>query len=382
LQSFESPTTPSTFIQYRRQLHQQPELSGQETQTAHQLLTWLAAYEPSQIIQNIGGAGSCAIFDSQQAGPSLLFRAELDALPITEKNTFEYASQKAGVSHKCGHDGHMTILLALAAQLHVQPPKRGKVILLFQPAEEIGAGAALVLADERFIALQPDYVYALHNLPGYPLGEVLWRDGAFAAASAGLVLELQGKTSHAGHPEQGLNPAAALSELLRDLPELPQQLGAAFGLITIVGCQLGERNFGISAGEGSLACTIRAFEQAPFEKIQQAALDLAKSIAEEHGLDWSFSWHEAFAAVENLPQCNQKVAAAAQKLGYAQQQVAKPFRWSEDFGLFTQKYPGSLFGLGAGEDCPALHHPDYDFPDALIEHGSKLFFEIIQEELG
>ncbi len=382
MQSFESPTTPSTFIHYRRQLHQQPELSGQETQTALQLQAWLAAYEPSQILKNIGGAGFCAIFDSQQMGPSLLFRAELDALPITENNTFDHASQKAGVSHKCGHDGHMSILLALAAQLHAQPPKRGKVILLFQPAEEIGAGAALVLAYERFKRLQPDYVYALHNLPGYPLGEVLLRDGAFAAASAGLVLELKGKTSHAGHPEQGINPAAALSELLQNLPKLPQSLGDAFGLITMVGCQLGERNFGISAGEGSLACTIRAFEQVHFEKLQQMALDLAKSTAQKHGLDWSFSWHEAFAAVENHPQCNQKVAAAAQKLGYAQQQVAEPFRWSEDFGLFTQKYPGSLFGLGAGEKCAALHHPDYDFPDALIEHGSKLFFEIIQEELG
>ncbi|MDP2188434.1 MAG: amidohydrolase [Sphingobacteriaceae bacterium] len=382
MQSFSTGTTYSTFHDYRRQLHQQPEISGKESQTSLQLQRWLAAYEPHELIKDLGGAGFCAVFDSRKAGPTLLFRAELDALPIHENNAFAHASKVAGVSHKCGHDGHMAVLLALASRINAQPPARGKVILLFQPAEETGAGAALVLADERFTALQPDYVYALHNLPGYALGEVLLRDGAFAAASAGLVLELQGKTSHAGHPEQGLNPATALSELLQALPELPQQLGAAFGLITIVGCQLGERNFGISAGEGSLACTIRAFEQAHFEKIQQAALDLAKSIADKHGLDWSFSWHEAFAAVENHPQCNQKVAAAAQKLGYVQQQVADPFRWSEDFGLFTQKYPGSLFGLGSGEDCPALHHPDYDFPDALIEVGSQLFFQIIREELG
>ena len=382
MQSFSTGTSYSTFRDYRRQLHQQPELSGKESQTALQLQRWLAAYEPNEIIKDLGGAGFCAVFDSRKAGPTLLFRAELDALPIHENCAFAHASEVAGVSHKCGHDGHMAILLALAAKIHAQPPARGKVILLFQPAEETGAGAALVLAESRFTDLKPDYVYALHNLPGYPLGEVLMRDGAFAAASAGLLLELQGKTAHAGHPEQGINPALALSKLLQALPELPKSFDEHFGLITVVGCTLGERNFGISAGAGSLACTIRATEQSHFEKLQQAALALTQTTAAAQQLDLSYSWHESFAAVENTTACNQKVALAAQKLGYAQQQASEPFRWSEDFGLFTQKYPGSLFGLGAGTDCAALHHPDYDFPDALIETGSSLFFQIMQEELG
>ena len=382
MQSSKSSPAESTFSSYRRQLHQQPEVSGKETNTAALVQHWLEAYKPDKIIQNIGGAGFCAIFDSRVAGPTLLFRAELDALPIAEKSTLAYASQTLGVSHTCGHDGHMAILLALAAKIHSQPPIRGRVILLFQPAEEIGAGAALVLADARFTDLQPDMVFALHNLPGYDLGEILLRDGVFAAASVGLLIELKGKTSHAGYPEQGINPSLALSQLLKTLPQLPEQLGDAFGLLTIVGCELGERNFGISAGDASLACTLRAFEQQPFEKLQQAALALVEQTAAEHHLDCSISWHEGFAAVQNDSSCNQRVSTSAEKLQFTVKHTAAPFRWSEDFGLFTQKYPGSLFGIGAGKNCAALHHPDYDFPDALIASGSQLFFEIIREELG
>lgn len=377
-----APTLNSSlFTNYRRQLHQKPELSGKEAQTASQLKTWLAPFAPSALLEGVGGAGFCAIFDSQVAGPTILIRAELDALPISESTEIPHASKQAGISHKCGHDGHMAILIGLASRLHASPPDRGKVILLFQPAEETGAGAALVLADPRFVALKPDVVYALHNLPGHPLGEVIWRDGAFAAASAGLVIALDGHTSHASEPELGQNPAPAFATLLAELPALAKAFAPTFGLITVVGCELGGQNFGISAGSGRLACTLRAFTQTHFEELKKAALALIEKTAKQHQLKWSHSWHETFEAVENLPECNQRVVAAAQKLQMPSRRAEAPFRWSEDFGRFTQQYAGCLFGLGAGVDCPPLHHPDYDFPDELIETGSKLFYEIIREEL-
>lgn len=369
------------YIALRHELHQHPEPSGAEKETARRLAAWLRETNPDQLIEGIGGQGLCAVYAAANDGPTLLFRAELDALPIHENNRFAHQSQKMGVSHKCGHDGHMSILLALAGRLQADRPKRGRVVLLFQPEEENGQGAAKMLQDDRLGSLQVDQVYALHNLPGYPLGEVQLREGAFAAASEGILFRFEGKTAHAGHPEQGISPAQALADLMQQLPALATQI-PDFALVTVVECRLGERNFGISPGSGSLACTLRAFEQGIFEQLKAAAIALAHKTAAEQQLTLAISTHEGFAAVQNDSKSVQRIAHSCQKLGVPTAYVRDPFRWSEDFGLFTQAYPGALFGLGAGLDCPALHHPDYDFPDALIGIGSDIFQQIIREELG
>ena len=369
------------YSRIRKALHQRPEPSGAETDTARRVAAWLRETGPDALIESVGGTGLCAVYKAAQPGPTLLFRAELDALPIAERNDFAHRSQEEGVSHKCGHDGHMSILLALAGCLQAERPKRGQVVLLFQPEEETGQGAAKMLADQRLLALQADRVFALHNLPGYPLGEVQLREGAFAAASEGILFRFEGKTAHAGHPEQGISPAAALADLLQQLPALATQF-PDFALITVVECRLGERNFGISPGNATLACTVRAFEQATFDALKAAAIDLVERTAANHQLNLAVSLHEGFAAVQNQAAAVQQVAAACQQLKIPHQYAPEPFRWSEDFGLFTQVYPGALFGLGAGIDFPALHHPDYDFPDALIRIGSDIFYQMIQEELG
>lgn len=180
-------TTENTGIQeiqeVRRELHSRPELSGQESGTAERLAGLLRQLRPDLLLDGLGGAGLAAVFDSGREGPGVLFRAELDALPISENNDFSYRSQREGVSHKCGHDGHMAILLGLAHALARKPPAKGRAILVFQPAEEVGAGAESMLSDSRFEQLLPiDYAFALHNLPGFPLGQVAIKKGAFTAA--------------------------------------------------------------------------------------------------------------------------------------------------------------------------------------------------------
>ncbi|MFN3528997.1 MAG: amidohydrolase [Bacteroidia bacterium] len=370
-----------TFIAYRRHLHQQPELSGEEENTAALIQQWLVPFSPTQIVRNIAGSGLCAIYDSGEAGPCLLFRAELDALPITEKNTFDYRSKNHEKAHLCGHDGHMSILLALAAKLHARPLSQGKVVLLFQPEEENGQGAAKMLNDERVLELQPDFVFALHNLPGYPLHQLVVRDGNFAAASEGLLFRFEGTTAHAGQPETGNSPANVLAQLMQGLPKIPEANPQKFGLITVVQVELGERNFGISPGKGSLACTVRAFEQEHFEELREEAETLAKQLADLHQLEVNISRHEGFAAVQNAHAAVEWVRKAADTLKLSVHESQQPFRWSEDFGLFTQQWSGALFGLGAGEQRASLHDPKYDFPDELIESGSSIFDQIIREVL-
>src|SRR5690606_41957221 len=147
-------------------------------------------------------------------GLTLLFRAELDALPIAEISDVPHRSTIEGKGHMCGHDGHMAILAALGRLFGRQRPASGRVVLMFQPAEETGNGAAGVVADPRYAAIRPDYAFSLHNLPGVPLGHVRLRSGVVNCASRGIRILLDGRTAHASMPETGIAPTLAVARLL------------------------------------------------------------------------------------------------------------------------------------------------------------------------
>lgn len=182
----------------RHEFHSQPELSNHEQLTALKVITQLKQLHPTKLISGIGGYGILAIFDSGSEGPKVLFRAELDALPIQETNTFNYTSCTPGCSHKCGHDGHLTTVLGVARLIAKNKPKRGMVMVLFQPAEETGSGAQAVIDDPAFQEINPDYVFAYHNVPGYPLGQIVLRHGSITASVRSIIIKLYGHTSHAG----------------------------------------------------------------------------------------------------------------------------------------------------------------------------------------
>ncbi len=372
------------LIQFRQQIHQHPERSGQEQQTAQRVLNFVDAYQPDEVIQNLAGHGLAVLYRGQQAGPTVLIRADMDALPIQETGAIAHCSQVIGTAHACGHDGHMTIVAGLAALLHQQPIERGCVVLLFQPAEETGEGAAQVIASPAFQALQPNYVFALHNLPRYPLGQVLIRCGSFTAASTGVIVRLQGKTSHAAYPEYGRSPALAMAQLVQEIAALPQRLQADltdFVLTTVVYARLGEIAFGTAPGAAEVMATLRSYRNDDMDKLKAAVEQIAIALAAADQLEVNIEWVESFPATENHPAAVEivKTAIAACQADWIEPE--SPFRWSEDFGHFTQRYPGALFCLGSGEQQPQLHNSDYDFPDALIQPGVQLFYQIVQTVL-
>jgi amidohydrolase len=373
------------IVSLRQYLHQHPELSGQEHGTSHTLRQFIKRYHPDAILANLADTGFAVIFESKEPnGPTVLFRAELDALPIVEKNAIAYASGKEGVSHKCGHDGHMAILVGLASLLHAYPLPTGRVVLLFQPAEETGAGAWSVLQATRFQELQPDFVFALHNMPGYPSQQVILRDRTFAAASVGMKVYLHGKESHAAEPENGLNPGIAMSEIMQALYKLVDDQTAYTGLtlLTIIHARLGEVAFGTNPGFATVMATLRAFEQQDLDLLIKAATDAVEHLALKHQLRYSIEFVEEFPATVNAHEAVQFVENAAIELGLNVKNAVQPVRWSEDFGHFTHAYAGALFGLGAGLCQPQLHHADYDFPDELIPVGSSLFYRVAQHILS
>ena len=154
------------LIEIRKKLHRNPELSGNEKDTSKLIKSLMITYRPDRIIEGLGGFGLAVVFNGKQAGPSVMFRCELDALPILENSKIPHQSDNHGVAHKCGHDGHMTIMIGLAEAIFHDPPEKGRVILLFQPAEENGEGALAVIRDNKFRDIEPEYIFALHNLHG------------------------------------------------------------------------------------------------------------------------------------------------------------------------------------------------------------------------
>jgi amidohydrolase len=364
-------------------LHSKPELAGSEEATSLMIREFLEAHKPNRLIANLGGYGLAAVFNGKRAGPRVMVRCELDALPIQETIDLPYGSDTEGISHKCGHDGHMTIAAGLAAKLHEQRPARGSVVVLFQPAEETGEGAHRVIEDPAFVNLRPDYVFAIHNLPGYPLGQVVTKDGVFASASSGFVVRLQGKTSHAAEPSAGRSPALALAQLIQLISSIPQYhtfLHEA-AQATVIHARLGKIAFGTSPGEGEIMATLRSHSPLVMETLMAKATALAKKTAQAYDLKASVDCTQVFPSTHNDAEAVRIVEESARHLGLDLGTQKIPFAWSEDFGHFTARHKGAMFGLGAGEAHPALHHPEYDFPEDLLELGIALYAEIIHRVL-
>lgn len=365
-------------VRFRKTLHRYPELSGQERQTAGWIKARLEKHSPDNIVEGIGGQSLAAVYDSGKPGPSLLLRADIDALPIQETNDFSHKSQHDGVSHKCGHDGHAAILTGVAAVVAKNRPKKGRLILLFQAEEETGQGAEKIIKDPRFQDILPDMVFSLHNLPGFKKHEIILREGTFASASKGVIIRLTGKSSHAAHPELGKSPGPMLPDLISGLLNIPNQKEAFkdFNLITIIHVRLGEVAFGTNPGEGVVMATLRSFSNADMMVMTRKLENLVSDLSQHYNITPEISYTEVFPATRNNPANCEIVRKAAEETGATVHTISEPFRWSEDFGHFAVHFPSVLFGVGAGRKHPSLHQNDYDFPDEIIPTAISMFYHI------
>lgn len=276
-------------------------------------------------------------------------------------------------------------MIGVASMVAARQVSSGRVVLLFQPAEETGQGAAAVVADPAFAALQPDHAFALHNLPGLPLGHVTLKNGCFTCASRGLIVRLCGKTSHAAHPEDGVSPGLTLCRLLPRLQTLPQAL-PFFSLVTPVGVRMGDQTFGTSPADATLMCTLRTTSDADMEILVSAAEAIVREEVAQgpKGLELtSLEYQDIFATCTNKDSGVALLQQACQDRGVPYTFRDIPYRWSEDFGalIASARLGGAFFTMGAGEAHPQLHNSDYNFPDALLDHAPPLLMALL-ERLG
>lgn len=371
-----------TFYQIRRELHQHPELSGHEARTARFVEDKLQAFHPTKVIRHVGGHGLLVEYFFSEDCPTVLFRADMDAVAVQEPDDIPHHSQTPGVAHKCGHDGHTTILLRFARMLSERPLPKGRVLLLFQPAEENGSGSKAVLDTKVLDYYKIDKAFALHNIPGYPASAVLCKEDSFTCAVVSVSITLTGKTSHAAEPQKGISPIPATLNIVDELLRWNNTdiQSDDYFLSTIVEIHVGEEAYGVSAGNSVIRATLRAKTD---KLLHQHAQQLKELVATEckrtPDLQHEMEWLEPFSANENDPQSVGMIKNAALRNNLPYIELQTPFSWGEDFGLFMQQYKGAIFGLGSGENCAPLHSPQYDFPDEVIETGATLFYTIAEE---
>ncbi len=372
------------LAEWRRELHRHPEISGEEEKTAAAVAGFLAGTRPDETITGLGGHGVALVYGSGRPGPTLLFRSELDALPIEEVGDPLWRSTVSGKSHMCGHDGHTTILAAVARQLGRRRPASGRVVLVFQPAEETGKGAAGVTADPRYAAIRPDYAFSLHNWPGIPFGHARLKEGVVNCASRGIRILLDGRTAHASMPETGIAPTLAVARLLPALEQLSHGSFADddFALVTICHARIGDAVFGIAPGHAEIRATLRTRLDARMDGLVAAAEALARRVAAGDGLGCRIDYDEIFVASMNDADATARLAAALDAEGLPFSGDGLPMRGSEDFGLFGHGSKSAMVFLGAGLAVPMLHNPDYDFPDDLIPVGARVFLRVVRQMLG
>ena len=344
----------------RKELHEIPELSGQERKTMEVLKMFLRKHTSLSV--NDRGSWFYAIHQEDGAGETVVFRADMDA--IKGAGNIPY--------HGCGHDGHSAILAGLCLLTEGRVFQKN-LCFLFQPAEETGEGGKICcnLLEE----LGADRVYGFHNLPGYPLGTAVMRRETFSCASRGLIIRLTGKPCHAAYPEQGINPAYLISGIIASLPDfLKPEEYQGMVLASIIEVKVGDESFGVSAGDGTLALTIRAEHLEDLDKLEGRIRDEAESKAEAEHMACCITRRDEFPDTVNTAEIADKIRMLFEKEGIPCLEAAAPFRWSEDFGWYLKKSQGMYFGMGAGEDCPDLHTPDYEFPDELIRNAVRCLY--------
>ena len=369
------------MIQLRRDLHKHPELGFQETRTKAVVADHLRTHG----LEVHEGMGVVGILRAGNGHRAIALRADMDALPIAEKSTHGYASETPGVMHACGHDGHTAMLLGAAERLATSPDFNGTVVFIFQPNEELGLGARAILDEGVLTQFPVEEVYAIHNLPGAPLGEVSTRVGIICNSETLFEIAVQGRGGHASMPQVGVDAITVGAEVVSTLQtivsrKLPPGCGAVVSVTEFI--TDGQRN--VLAGNAILKGDFRAQSPQDRTAIERLMRQIADGIAAAHGVSVSVSFDTQFVETINAAVPTAAVYRAAETAGCPLVRDRAPMSFSEDFARFAAEVPGCFLLLGNGQDGAhgqPLHAADYDFNDALLPIGTAFWEALVKDRL-
>jgi amidohydrolase len=367
-------TLTPRLIEIRRYLHRHPELSGQEHQTSAYVAGVLSSAGLS-VRQEVGRLGIVAELSGQGQDPRLLaIRTDMDALPIQEASGLPFASGQAGVMHACGHDVHTTVGLGTAmvlAQLESGLP--GGVRFLFQPAEEVAQGAAWMIADGAMNGVSS--ILSLHVFPTIPAGQIGVRYGALTAAADNLDITIIGESGHGARPHEAVDAIWIAAQVITTLQQaISRTHNPLRPVVLTIGKISGGRAANVIADQVQLQGTVRSLHPETRADLPNWIEQIVASVCQPYGARYHLDYQRGVPAVQNAPQLTQLLEAAGREaLGSEQVQVLpEPSLGAEDFALFLNHAPGSMFRLGVGHlDRPnyPLHHPQFDVDESAIQVG-------------
>lgn len=369
---------------WRRELHQMPEILFDLERTADFVAEKLEAFG-CETHRGIAKTGIVAVIEGDGSpGPTILLRADMDALPMEERTNLPHASKHPGRMHACGHDGHTAMLLAAARRLAAERAHSGRVVLCFQPAEEGGHGARVMIEEGLLDRFSIDEVYAIHNQPGLPVGAFASRPGPMLAAGDRFVITLRGRGGHAAAPHLANDPMLAQAQLVTALQSIASRrtdpMDQAVASVTWVAAGSLEA-LNVIPAEVRLGGSIRALKPDTRRQNEQHLRDIVAGVAATFNMEAELDWRPGYPVTVNDPAATEAALAVARAIGTGTVNGdCAPEMGSEDFSYMLQRRPGALLWIGNG-DSAELHSPSYDFNDSAILPGIRFWLELIHQRL-
>ncbi|HYC44934.1 MAG TPA: M20 aminoacylase family protein [Burkholderiales bacterium] len=373
------------LVELRHRIHQNPELSHKEVETARLVAEKLKAWG-YEVTEGVGGTGMVGRLKVGSGTKRIGIRADMDALPIVEETGLPYASRNTGVMHACGHDGHTTILLGAAKQIAATKNFSGTVNLIFQPAEEAGidCGARRMLKDGLFERFPCDAIFGLHNHPGKPEKTLHFRAGPMMSASDRVTITVKGRGGHAARPHMTVDPIVVASSVVMALQTIvARNVDPTKTAVVTVGTIQGGKAMNVIANDVTLGLSVRSFDADVRELLKRRIIELAQSQAASYGAsaEIDYGWgHPVLVNAEKETAFARQVAE--ELVGPENVGEVEIVTGSEDFAYMLEQVPGSFVRLGNGAGSSMVHTSRFDFNDENLTVGAAYWTRLVERYLA
>ena len=371
------------MAEWRRHLHQYPELGRECFKTAEYVTERLKEFGITEIHSGYASSGLVAIIEGKAPGRTIGLRADMDALPIKENTGLSYSSKNEGVMHACGHDGHTAMLLGAARYLAETRNFSGRVALIFQPDEEATGGAKAMVEEGIIEQFLIDEVYALHNIPGHDVGVMYTRSGPIMAGADSFSVEIKGKGGHAAYPHEVKDPIVAALSIAQAFQTIVSRNNIPNDdlVISITQVHSGTTD-NVIPEIAYLNGTVRTFDLSVQEMVIERMEKIISGFATSFEVDAKLNYEKGYPPTINHDDATNFAIEVAKDVCGSDQVLTSVGKemGAEDFSYMLEKRPGAYLFLGIGE-AAGLHNPNYDFNDAAAPVGASFFARLIEKAL-
>ena len=373
---------------WRRDIHQHPELLYDVHRTAAFVADRLREFGCDEVATGIGKTGVVGVIKGKRPGgkgdvKTIGLRADMDALPIEEATNLPYASKTPGKMHACGHDGHTAMLLGAARYLAETRNFAGDAVVIFQPAEEGGAGAAAMIKDGLMDRFAIDQVYGMHNGPGIPVGSFAIRQGPIMAATASVDISIEGRGGHAAKPHRCIDTLLVGAQLVTAMQQVVARNVDPLDSAVLSLCQFNTGNArNVIPQTAEIRGTVRTLKRDVANMVEKRMHEICKGVGQMTGAGINLKFEHFYPVTMNHPAQTEVAARVAKEIaGEANVYEMPPMMGGEDFSYMLQARPGAFIFCGNG-DTAELHHPAYNFSDEAIVHGSSYWIKLVENTLA